>query len=123
MTRMQSIPVNADGSLSLFWYDVHEEMNTEGTVFLFGKCQDPKTKKFGSVCVQVKNMERIMYAVPKDRTSDCTEVHEEFKQIMSSKFPKIKEWRARPIEKNYAFELPIENGAGKFLEIRYGGKY
>jgi len=64
-----------------------------------------------------------MYAVPKERTSDCSEVREEIAQIMKTKFPKIKEWKSRVIEKNYAFELPIQNGPGKFLEIRYSGKY
>lgn len=64
-----------------------------------------------------------MYAVPKDSSSDCKDVHEEFKEIFATKFPKIKDWRCRKVEKNYAFEMPIENGTSNFLEIRYKGKY
>lgn len=119
INQKKELPLNDDGSLSIFWYDAHEEFAGDGTVYIFGKCYDQKVKKFMSISLQIKDLERIMYAVPKDRTSDCMDVHAEFTEIFKSRFPKIKGWRARPIEKNYAFELPIPNGKGKFLEIRY----
>ncbi len=53
-------------------------------------------------------MERIMYAVPKDPTSDCMDVLEEVTEMFKMKYPKIsKEFRARKTIKNYSFELPI----------------
>ena len=70
------LPLNSDGSLNVFWYDAHYEEynNSDGTVILFGKAFDHLTKKYVSVSIQVKEIERIMYAVPKDPTSECWEV-------------------------------------------------
>lgn len=72
----KQLPLNADRTLNIFWYDAHYEEynNPDGTVILFGKCYDPLLKKYVSVSVQVKEIERIMYAVPWDPTSDCREV-------------------------------------------------
>ncbi len=66
LNQKKELPLNQDGSLSIFWYDAHEEYGDHGVVYLFGKCYNDKTRKFSSVCVQVKELERIMYAVPKD---------------------------------------------------------
>lgn len=76
-----------------------------------------------SLGVQVHNLERIMYAVPKDPASDCTDLRAEISEMFRTKFPKIKTFRVRVVEKSYAFELPINKGNGKFLEVRYSAKY
>lgn len=35
------LPVNQDGTLNMFWFDAHEEMNHNGEVFIFGKVYLP----------------------------------------------------------------------------------
>ena len=40
----KDLPLNEDGTLSIFWYDVYEEYNDNGVVYLFGKCYDNKAK-------------------------------------------------------------------------------
>jgi len=95
--------------------------NGSRAVFLFGKVWDEAQKKYSSVGIQVKNMERIMYAVPRERGSDCSEVLEEFQELFRTKYHKVKNWRARPIEKNYSFEMPFSSG--NFLEVRMSADY
>lgn len=114
--------------MQVFWYDAHieEQMygnSNNGTVILFGKCFDASSGKYLSVGVQVQEISRIIYAVPKDPMSDCTDVQKEFREILNTKFPEIRDYRFKISEKNYAFEMPIQNGTSKFLELRYSGKY
>lgn len=59
-----SVPYNADGSLSFYWYDAHEE-NFGADIYLFGKVYHPEARKFVSCALKVNGMQRTVYALPK----------------------------------------------------------
>jgi hypothetical protein len=55
-----------DGSLNMFWFDIHEEKYADpGTLYLFGKVQTPDKAGFMSCCVKVTGCDRNMYVVPR----------------------------------------------------------
>ena len=60
----KNLPLNEDGSLSVFWFDAHEESNTTGEIYLFGKIR-LRTGKLASCCVTVRGMHREMYVLPR----------------------------------------------------------
>ena len=41
MNENLKLPVKPDGTLDLFWFDAHEELNHNGEVFIFGKVYLP----------------------------------------------------------------------------------
>ena len=43
---------------------------------MYGKVK-LKNGRMVSSCLQVQGLERIMYVLPRDQTSDCTEVRDE----------------------------------------------
>jgi len=58
------IKANEDGTLSFYWFDAHEE-NYGADIYLFGKVWQPEVKAFVSCSLQVKGMERTLFALPK----------------------------------------------------------
>jgi hypothetical protein len=64
------LPKASDGSIPFFFMDAHEEKESPGTVFLFGRI--PVSNQPGadtiSACAAVQNMERCMYIVPTPST-------------------------------------------------------
>jgi DNA polymerase alpha subunit A len=62
-----------DGTLVMYWYDLHEEKYADpGTLYLFGKVQAPCTSdnedeepEWLSCCVKVSKVDRNMYIVPR----------------------------------------------------------
>ena len=69
------LPLNEDGSLSVFWYDAHEEQKQDGHVdiYVFGKTMG-KDGNYKSVALQIRNLSRVMFAVPKEQTGDLKNV-------------------------------------------------
>ena len=49
-TADQPLPLNADGSLSFYWLDAHEE-NYGADIFLFGKIWQPEVNQFVSCAI------------------------------------------------------------------------
>jgi len=45
------------------------------------------------------------------------------KELFATKFPRIKDYWMRAVDKNYAFEMPVPNGTSKFLEVWYKFHY
>ena len=62
-----------DGSLVMYWYDVHEEKFADpGTLYLFGKVQAPcssdmeeEEPEWLSCCVKISKVDRNMYIIPR----------------------------------------------------------
>lgn len=62
-----------DGSLVMYWYDLHEEKYADpGTLYLFGKVQAPCTSdtedeepEWLSCCVKISKVDRNMYIIPR----------------------------------------------------------
>lgn len=114
--------INENGTISMFWYDAHEDFSTSKEVFLFGKSFDPTTCKYSSVCVTVRGISRVMYVVPKPGV-DIAHVHAEIKSMFETRFSNIKMWRSRPVNKNYCFEMPVKRGSSDYLELRYPSEF
>ncbi|XP_014254893.1 DNA polymerase alpha catalytic subunit [Cimex lectularius] len=118
-------------AMRFFYWDAHEEILTQpGTVFLFGKVFIESAKSYVSCCISVKNIERQIYLLPREKRFDLAkdqstddyitmaDVYEEFNSKIASKF-KIKLFKSRKIMKKYAFgraDIPLES---EYLEVRY----
>ena len=66
------LPKDADGSIPFFFMDAHEERESPGTLFLFGRVpvsSEPGAETI-SACAVVQNMERCMYVIPTASTFD-----------------------------------------------------
>lgn len=51
----------------MFWYDAYEDPYLQpGTVYLFGKVYIEAAKSYVSCCVAVKNIEKIIYLLPRE---------------------------------------------------------
>jgi DNA polymerase alpha subunit A len=56
--------LNADGTLSFFWIDAHEE-NNGADLYIFGKVFQKETNQYVSCALKVNGMQREIYALPK----------------------------------------------------------
>jgi len=119
------LPVNADDSLFVYWIDMIEEaVNRNNCVIVFGKVYDPAEQRFSSISLVLKNIERILYIIPKDDKInggkfDLKSVTNEFHEMRRNKFAAIDKVKTRETKKKYCFELPFEHGEHDCLEIRY----
>ena len=64
ISKEYPLATNNDGSLSFYWFDAHEE-NYGADLFLFGKVWQPEVNSFVSCSIQIKGMERTIFALPK----------------------------------------------------------
>ncbi|KAF7213996.1 DNA polymerase alpha catalytic subunit isoform X2 [Nothobranchius furzeri] len=117
-----------------YWLDAFEDpYNQAGVVYLFGKVWIESAKSHVSCCVTVKNIERIMYLLPREFKTDpksgkvsdtpvgMMEVYQEFSELLE-KF-KIMKFKSKPVQKNYAFEIPDVPSQCDYLEIRYSAEH
>ncbi|KAJ8385816.1 hypothetical protein AAFF_G00181720 [Aldrovandia affinis] len=125
----------ADGELTFrfYWLDAFEDQyNQPGVVYLFGKVWIESAEAHVSCCVAVRNIERTMYFLPRERkvnmaTGEETDllvsimdVYQEFSQL-SEKF-RIMKFKSKKVEKNYAFEIPDVPTQSEYLEVRYSAE-
>ncbi|KAI1891276.1 hypothetical protein AGOR_G00142110 [Albula goreensis] len=116
-----------------YWLDAFEDQYSQpGVVYLFGKVWIESAKTHVSCCVAVKNIERTMYLLPREKkvnmaTGEETDalvsimdVYQEFNQL-SEKF-KIMKFKSKKVEKNYAFEIPDVPTQSEYLEVRYSAE-
>ncbi|XP_036377688.1 DNA polymerase alpha catalytic subunit [Megalops cyprinoides] len=116
-----------------YWLDAFEDQyNQPGVVYLFGKVWIESAKAHVSCCVAVKNIERTMYLLPRERkvniaTGEETDslvsimdLYQEFNEL-SEKF-KIMKFKSKKVEKNYAFEIPDVPTQSEYLEVRYSAE-
>ncbi|MCJ8745884.1 hypothetical protein PDJAM_G00135430 [Pangasius djambal] len=125
----------ADGEtvFRFYWLDAFEDQfNQPGVVYLFGKVWIESAKAHVSCCVAVKNIERTMYFLPRERkvnlaTGEETDVpvgmmdvYQEFNSL-SEKY-RIMKFKSKKVEKNYAFEIPDVPTQCEYLEVRYSAE-
>ncbi|KAF3812941.1 hypothetical protein GH733_019283 [Mirounga leonina] len=135
-----------------YWLDAYEDQyNQPGVVFLFGKVWIESAKTHVSCCVMVKNIERTLYFLPRE-TISCSDtffpspllsmgeqkidlntgketetlvtmkdVYDEFDEKIAAKY-KIMKFKSKPVEKNYAFEIPDVPEKSEYLEVRYSAE-
>ncbi|XP_041482401.1 DNA polymerase alpha catalytic subunit-like isoform X2 [Lytechinus variegatus] len=117
--------------LRMYWLDAYEDPYKQpGTVFLFGKVYIEDAKTHVSCCVSVKNIERKVFLLPRekkrnlkkgvDTDKDVTmmDVYQEF-DAMTTKY-KIMKFRSKKVTKQYCFEKSEVPAESEYLEIRYG---
>ncbi|XP_042421168.1 DNA polymerase alpha catalytic subunit-like [Zingiber officinale] len=136
--------LEADGSLPFYIIDAHEETSggNSGILYLFGKVK--AGSGYHSCCIIVKNMQRCVYAIPKDsvfdsiniagRNSPKSQMSEatlgETLQDMASEMKNevaqhlldinVSTFSMMPVKRNYAFErLDIPSGEQYVLKINY----
>ncbi|XP_041717792.2 DNA polymerase alpha catalytic subunit isoform X2 [Coregonus clupeaformis] len=117
-----------------YWLDAFEEQYSQpGVVYLFGKVWIESAKAHVSCCVSVKNIERTMHFLPRERkvnpkTGEETDtpvgmmdVYQEVNNL-SEKF-KIMKFKSKKVEKSYAFEIADVPTESEYLEVRYSAEY
>jgi len=116
--------VEEDGSLRMFWTD-YTEVN--GSLCLFGKVQDKKSKKFVSCFVKIDNILRKLFFLPREyrqkNSEDTTDeiemkdVYEEVDELMGRM--RVGMHKIKPCTRKYAFELPGIPREGEYLKLLY----
>uniref|UniRef100_A0A8C8JSX9 DNA polymerase n=1 Tax=Oncorhynchus tshawytscha TaxID=74940 RepID=A0A8C8JSX9_ONCTS len=115
-----------------YWLDAFEDQYSQpGVVYLFGKVWIESAKAHVSCCVSVKNIERTMHFLPRERVSPSGEetdtpvgmmdVYQEVNDL-SEKF-KIMKFKSKKVEKSYAFEIADVPTESEYLEVRYSAEY
>uniref|UniRef100_A0A6Q2XJS3 DNA polymerase n=1 Tax=Esox lucius TaxID=8010 RepID=A0A6Q2XJS3_ESOLU len=124
-----------DGELMFrfYWLDAFEDQYSQpGVVYLFGKVWIESAQDHVSCCVSVKNIERTMYFLPRERVNTKTgeesdtpvgmmDVYQEFNDL-SEKF-KIMKFKSKKVQKSYAFEIADIPTESEYLEVRYSAEY
>lgn len=130
-----------------YWFDAYEDQyNQQGTVFLFGKTPIIKQKSesdskasadqlsFASVCCVVKNIQKVIYVLPRkyrvnSRDSSETKelvtmekVNQEVSRLMQAH--KISNFKTKVVKKFYAFDKILSNGESipyenEYLQVEY----
>ncbi|XP_021572093.1 DNA polymerase alpha catalytic subunit [Carlito syrichta] len=117
-----------------YWLDAYEDQYSQpGVVFLFGKVWIESAETHVSCCIMVKNIERTLYFLPREMKIDLNtgketgtpvamkDVYDEFDEKIAAKY-KIMKFKSKPVEKNYAFEIPDVPEKSEYLEVRYSAE-
>ncbi|KAG8406823.1 DNA-directed DNA polymerase alpha catalytic subunit pol1 [Metarhizium acridum] len=114
--------IEADGSLNFFWTD-YTEIN--GSLCLFGKVLNKKTQSYVSCFVQIDNILRKLYFLPRqqrvrdgegtDETVGMADVYEEVDEIMTKM--KVNMYKIKACTRKYAFELPDVPKEAQYMKL------
>lgn len=116
--------IEADGSLNMFWTD-YTEVN--GSLCLFGKVLNKKTKSYISCFVKVDNILRKLYFLPRqNRVVDHEETTEEVGMMdvyteidaLMTKM-NVGMFKIKGCKRKYAFELPDIPKEGQYMKLFY----
>lgn len=116
--------IEEDGSLNMFWTD-YTEVN--GSLCLFGKVLDKKSKSYVSCFAKVDNILRKLFFLPREnRVEDGVETDEEISfadvfgevdEIMTSMGVDVT--KAKKCTRKYAFEIPGIPKEAQYLKLLY----
>ena len=105
--------IEADGSLNFFWTDY---MEINGSLCLFGKVLNKKTKSYVSCFVKVDNILRKLYFLPREGV-DVQNVFEEIDETMTKM--KVDVFKVKPCTRKYAFEMKDVPKEAKYIKVLY----
>nr|XP_027198086.1 DNA polymerase alpha catalytic subunit-like [Dermatophagoides pteronyssinus] len=117
--------------MKFYWFDAFHDQNSHSDrIFLFGKIYtDLSLKQHISCCLQIKNLERRIFLLPREYFRDdrsrrvrLDDVREEFEQQIAPSL-KIRQFRSRKVYKRYAFELLDVPDEAEYLEVLYPAIY
>ena len=120
------LPLEADNSIKIFWYDaIEESFNNKPNVIFFGKIYEPQSKSYLSISIIIKDIYRTVFVLPKPEYEDnIQKVYEEFDELRRKRFNYIKEYKCKNVKKKYCFELPIDSEKEHtVLKIKYKAEY
>jgi DNA polymerase alpha subunit A len=116
--------IEADGSLNFFWTD-YTEIN--GSLCLFGKVLNKKTRSYVSCFVKVDNILRKLYFLPRQQRVrdgeetgdevDMNDVYNEVDEIMTKM--NVGMYKIKKCERKYAFELPNIPKEAEYMKLLY----
>lgn len=116
--------IEEEGSLNFFWTD-YTEVN--GSLCLFGKVLNKKTRSYVSCFVKVDNILRKLYFLPRqqrvrdgeetDETVDMTDVYGEVDDIMTKM--NVGMYKIKACTRKYAFELPGVPKEAQYMKLLY----
>ncbi|CAM1502844.1 Fc.00g076200.m01.CDS01 [Cosmosporella sp. VM-42] len=112
--------IEEDGSLNFFWTD-YTEIN--GSLCLFGKVLNKKTKSYVSCFVKVDNILRKLYFLPREQHKETGEdvemmnVYDEVDEIMTKM--KVGMYKIKACTRKYAFELPGVPKEAQYMKLLY----
>lgn len=116
--------IEEDGSLNMFWTD-YTEVN--GSLCLFGKVLNKKTKSYVSCFVKIDNILRKLYFLPRqnrvvDREETTEEVgmmdvYTEIDALMTKM--NVGMFKIKGCKRKYAFELPNIPKEGQYMKLFY----
>ncbi|KAF4460174.1 dna polymerase alpha subunit a [Fusarium albosuccineum] len=116
--------VEEDGSLNFFWTD-YTEIN--GSLCLFGKVLNKKTRSYVSCFVKVDNILRKLYFLPRqyrmqggEETAEEVEmmnVYDEVDEIMTKM--NVGMYKIKACTRKYAFELPGVPKEAQYMKLLY----
>eukprot|EP01135_Chromosphaera_perkinsii_P004895 Nk52_evm15s303 gene=Nk52_evmTU15s303 len=115
----------------MYWLDAYVHYHTDD-LFLFGKVFNDSTNSYSSCCINVKNIERNIFILPREYMLDdegnvtdvkvtMGDVYNEFLELAQSKG--IKKFLAKSVERKYAFELPNIPSEGTYLKVKYSSQF
>ncbi|KAK9239684.1 hypothetical protein V1525DRAFT_397320 [Lipomyces kononenkoae] len=112
-----------DGTIKMFWTD-YCEMGDR--LLLFGKTKHKNSNTFVSCMVQVSGIMRKLYFLPRTHrlengieTEEKVTMQDVYTEV-SKLFSKEKvEWRSKPCERKYAFDLPDVPHQSSYLMVLY----
>ncbi|KAJ3040455.1 DNA-directed DNA polymerase alpha catalytic subunit pol1 [Rhizophlyctis rosea] len=120
--------LESDGSLRMFWFDALEK---DGVIYLFGKALHKKDNKYISCCAIVKNIERNLFFLPRQRMLDDsgheTDVEVTMQDVWAEwgelrKKHRIGTFKTKPVSRKYAFEIPGIPADSEYLKVLYSFK-
>ncbi|KAI0115945.1 hypothetical protein GGR51DRAFT_502663 [Nemania sp. FL0031] len=116
--------IEQDGSLNMFWTD-YTEVN--GSLCLFGKVLNKKTRTYASCFVKVDKIQRTLFFLPRkyrqkngEDTSEEVEIQDvnsEVEDIMQKM--NVERHMVKPCNRKYAFELPGIPQEAQYLKLLY----
>jgi DNA polymerase alpha subunit A len=119
--------IEADGSLRMYWTDYTE---LHGSLYLFGKVLNKKTRAYASCFVKIDNILRKLYFLPRkhrvvggietDDEIGMADVYNEVDAIMTRM--RVKSFKIKPCARKYAFELPDVPREAEYLKLFYSYK-
>ncbi|KAH7313309.1 hypothetical protein B0I35DRAFT_434837 [Stachybotrys elegans] len=116
--------IEPDGSLHFFWTD-YTEIN--GSICLFGKVLNKKTRSYVSCLVKVDNILRKLYFLPREHrmrdgeeteeTVSMMDVYDEIDEMMTKM--NVGMYKIKACTRKYAFELPDVPKEAQYMKLLY----
>jgi len=132
------VPVEEDGSLNMFWVDAYEDASKPGRIYMFGKVRAGEGKgsaAFSSCCLQIDNVQRQVFILPRDKILDAEgEETEHDVSMMDHVFPEfskiakergIKKHRCKPTRRAYMYNFQDTSipADAEYLKVVYSAEY